>query len=119
VVVSSSTFHRFGDESWEQYPAAFERLRALLRGRCGAMIVSGDVHRNALYDDSGVIEVVSSAVARKGLVFGAARKNYGILTFSEAAVQVELRGLKVGDRYKTTIARANWRLEQTEQLYNT
>jgi alkaline phosphatase D len=118
VVVSSTTFHRFGDESWEQYPTAFGRMRGLLQGRQGAMIVSGDVHRNALYDDSGVIEVVSSGVARKGLVFGAPRKNYGILTFTEAAVNIELRGLKAGDRYNATIARSNWRLDQASDLYN-
>lgn len=113
VVASSTTFHRFGDESWEQYPSAFDRMRTLMQGRRGAMIVSGDVHRNTLYDDSGVLEVVTSGVARRGLVFGAARKNYGILTFAGDRVQVELRGLKSGDRFNATIARADWGLDAT------
>ena len=113
VIASSSTFHQFGDESWEQYPAAFERMRTLLNGRNGAMIVSGDVHRNDMYDDSGVLEIVTSAVARRGLVFGAKRKNYGIFTFSDDRVHVDLRGLKSGDRFNTVIDHDNWRLDAT------
>ncbi|WGG52646.1 alkaline phosphatase D family protein [Rugamonas sp. DEMB1] len=54
----------------------------------------------------------------RGLVFGAPRKNYGILTFTEASVNIELRGLKAGDRYNATIARSNWRLDQASDLYN-
>lgn len=110
IVASSTTFHTFGDESWEQYPTAFERMRALIKDRRGRLIVSGDVHRNTLYDDSGVIEVVSSAVARHGVVFGAPRKNYGILTFNNDAVRIQLRSLKAGGRFDTTIELANWRL---------
>ena len=110
ILASSTTFHTFGDESWEQYPTAFERMRVLLKDRRGGMIVSGDVHRNALYDDSGVIEVVSSAVARHGVVFGAPRKNYGVLTFNNDAVRIQLRSLKPGGRFETTIELANWRL---------
>lgn len=110
VFASSTTFHQFGDESWEQYPAAFERLRALIRPRVGALVLSGDVHRNGLYDDSGVIEVVSSAVARKGIVFGATRKNYGILSFGERWVRVELRALKSHGRFDVTIPLNEWRL---------
>ena len=113
VVASSTTFHRFGDESWEQYSAAFDRMRALMQDRPGAMIVSGDVHRNDLYDDSGVLEVVTSAVARRGLLFGAPRKNYCILTYTDSAVQVDLRGLKSGDRFNLAISRANWSLGAT------
>ena len=30
VVASSTTLHTFGDESWEQYPAAFPRIVTLL-----------------------------------------------------------------------------------------
>ena len=30
LVASSTTLHTFGDESWEQYPAAFQRLTQLL-----------------------------------------------------------------------------------------
>lgn len=110
LVASSTTFHSFGDESWEQYPGAFDRMRALIGNRPGKMIVSGDVHRNALYDDSGVLEVVTSGVARKGIVFGTPRKNYGILTFDDEKVRVELRSLKSGWRFDVTIERSNWKL---------
>ena len=108
VIASSTTLHTFGDESWEQYPAAFERLVTLLRGRAGALVLSGDVHRNATYDDSGVIEIVTSAVARNGLVFGSPRKNYGILTFDETKLRVELRSLKVSWRFDFIIPLNNW-----------
>ena len=110
VVSSSTTFHSFGNESWEQYPSAFERMRGLLRNRRGALLVTGDAHRNALYDDSGVIEVVTSGVARTGLMYGSPRKNYGILTCTEDSIRVDLRSLKVGSRFDCTISLTNWTL---------
>jgi len=66
--------HTFGDESWEHYPGAFQRLVDLLKNKPGVFMVSGDVHRNTTYDDSGVIEIVTSAAARNGIVFGSPRK---------------------------------------------
>ena len=110
LIASSSTFHLFRSEAWELYPAAFSRLRALLRGRRGALFVSGDIHANALYDDSGVVEVVSSGVARCGKVFGVQRKGYGVLAFDAEGVQITLRSNKPGDRLHTRIALADWRL---------
>lgn len=108
VVASSTTLHTFGDESWEQYPAAFRRIVTLLRGRAGRLVVSGDVHRNATYDDSGVIEIVTSAVARNGLVFGSPRRNFGILGFDDNALHVELRSLKVGQRFDFQVPLGHW-----------
>ena len=110
VVASSTTVHRWGDESWEQYPAAFERLRALIGGRVGAFVVSGDIHRNEMYDDSGIVEVVSSGLARLGLIFKARRENWGLLTFDNLGVRVELHGLKARDRFDVRIELADWRL---------
>lgn len=105
VVASSTTLHEYADESWEQYPTAFRRMVDLLQGVKGALVLSGDVHRNAVYDDSGVIELTSSAVARRGIVFGAKRRNDGLLAFAEDGVRVQLRSLKVGWRFDFTIAR--------------
>lgn len=110
LVVSSSTFHNFGGECWEQYPLAFARMRSLLTGRKGAMIISGDAHRNALYDDSGVMEIVTSGVAQKSMVFGTTRKNYGIFTFDEHSMRAELRSLKAGSRFDVSIRLDNWQL---------
>lgn len=110
VVASSTTGHTWGNESWEQYPLAFERLRDVLSGRRGGMLVTGDVHRNAVYDDSGIVEIVSSGVARDSTVFGRPRRNYGILTFGAESVRVELRSLKVGWRFDFCIPLADWRL---------
>ncbi len=110
VLASGSTLHSFGDESWEQYPGAFQRLVSLLKDRTGALVLSGDAHRNAVYDDSGVVEIVSSAVARRGIVFGAERRNHGLLRVDAQGVQVDLMGLKVGNRFSFRIARAHWAL---------
>lgn len=110
VVASSTTLHTFADESWEQYPGAFKRIVKLLKDRPGALVVSGDVHRNAVYDDSGVIEIVSSGVARRGIVFGGLRKNYGLLSFDSSGVHVELKSLKVGGRLDFRIPLGHWQL---------
>lgn len=110
VLASSTTLHTFADESWEQYPGAFARLVQLLKGRRGALVVSGDVHRNAVYDDSGVVEVVSSAVARRGIVFGALRQNHGLLQFDGDRMRVQLFSLKVSGRFDFEVPLADWRL---------
>jgi hypothetical protein len=85
-------------------------MAALLCGRAGALIVSGDVHRNAAYDESGVIEIVTSGVAHRGLAFGGLRQNYGMLTFDAAALHVELRSLKIGSRFAFSVPLSQWRL---------
>jgi alkaline phosphatase D len=103
VIGSSTTVHTWGNESWEMYPAAFNRLRDLVRGRQGALVLSGDVHRNAAYDDSGILEIVTSAVARESFVFGKVRDNYAVLTFAPTGVRVELRSRKAGWRFDFTI----------------
>ena len=119
MVAFSTTLHTFGDESWEDYPGAFSRMRELLQKKRGAFIASGDVHRNALYDDSGVVEVVTSAVARHGIVFGAPRKNYGILTFSDEQMRVQLRSLKSGWRFDVTLDREAWSLDAARDAAHT
>lgn len=110
LIASSTTFHTWGDESWEDYPAAFDRMRRLIGDRRGALVVSGDVHRNAAYDDSGVVEIVTSGAARKGLLFGAPRKNYAILTFDPAQMNVDLRSLKAGWRFNFSVPLNHWAL---------
>jgi hypothetical protein len=82
----------------------------LLRDRPGALILSGDAHRNAVYDDSGVIEIVSSAVARRSLVFKVLRSNYGILSFDDDGLRVQLHSLKVSSRFDFRIERSHWTL---------
>jgi len=110
MIASSSTYHHFIGESWEKYPKAFNRLNKLISNRKGAFIVSGDVHRNALYDDSDVMEVVTSAVARKSIVFGKKRQNYGVLTFDDEGMNIDLRSFKAGWRFNVTVALNNWSL---------
>ena len=108
VLASSTTLHDFGEESWEHYPAAFERLRRMLARHPAALVLSGDVHRNAAYDDSGTIEIVTSGVAGRGMKFGAERRNYAVLCFGADALRVQLRSLKVPGRMDFSIERQRW-----------
>jgi len=110
VVASSSTVHAWRGEAWEHYPAAFARLRGRLRGRPGALVVAGDIHANGMYDDSGIVELVSSGVARRGAVFGGERRNFGVLDFDADGVSVNLRSNKPGDRLSARIALDDWAL---------
>lgn len=110
LVASSTTVHTFGDESWEQYPAAFGRLRQLLAGVKGAFVLSGDVHRNAAYGDSGIVELVTSGVARNGLLFGAERQNFAILDFDPTGMRAQLRSLKKHGAFDLRLDLANWEL---------
>jgi phosphodiesterase/alkaline phosphatase D-like protein len=110
ALASSITAHRWADECWEQYPAAFARLRRLIGCRPGCVFLSGDVHRNAAFDDSGILEIVSSGVARQSLAFGTLHSNYGVLTFGPQALQVDLRSLKAGSRFKFEVPLARWSL---------
>ena len=75
-------------------------MHGLLANKKGRLILSGDVNRNVAYDDIGVIELVSSGVARKGSMFGTIRKNFGIHSFTEKAWAVKLESLKVGWRFE-------------------
>jgi len=110
ILASGSTFHRFDNESWEQYPTAFERLRSLLGHRKGTMFLSGDIHSNEAYDDSGVLELASSGVARRGIVFGGKRANYGVLDFDATGVDVEFVSRKKSNRAKFRVSLDDWSL---------
>lgn len=110
VVVSSSTFHGFGNENWEQYPKAAARLRGLLANRPGTLLLTGDIHRNYTYDDDGVLEIVTSGAARNGVTHGGPRRNYGILDFTARSMHVQLHSLKVNGRFDFTVPRARWAL---------
>jgi len=110
LVASSTTVHRWADESWEEYTDAFDRLRTLLGGRPGTLVVSGDIHRNAVYDDSGIVEIVTSGFARLGFIFGAPRENWGLFTFDAQGVDVKLHSLKTTGEFDFRIELANWHL---------
>ena len=109
LVASSSTFHKWKTEAWEEYPIAFQRMIALLGSRCGAFILSGDIHMNGAYDESGVIEIVTSSVARKSL-YGKHKNNYAMLEFDATRLRVLLRSLKAGERFAFDIPLARWTL---------
>ena len=90
--------------------AAFERLRQLIGNRKGALLISGDIHSNQSYDDSGVIELVSSGVSRRGIVFGGLRENFAVLAFGKQGVSVQFRGRKKRDQASFRIELDEWTL---------
>ena len=111
IIMSGSTFHSFGsNESWERYPTAFARLKDLLQKRNGSLVVSGDIHRNTAYDETGVLEIVTSGAARLGTTNRGPRKNYAILTFDDNQLHVDLQSLQVSGRLNFTVPLAAWTL---------
>lgn len=112
LVVSSTTAYSYGlvEDAWERSPAAFKRLCELLGKRPGALVVSGDIHSNDRYDDAGLVEIVTSGVARRGLVFGKPRANYALFEFGPQSLRVEQRGLKSSDRWTGELRRNHWQL---------
>lgn len=109
LVATSTTVHKWKSEAWEEYPVAFQRLRDLLGKRRGAFVLSGDIHMNATYGESGVIEIVTSNVARRSL-FGKTKNNYAVLDFDEARLDVALHSLQVGERFRFDIPLSDWTL---------
>lgn len=116
LVLSGSTFHSFGGESWEQYPTAFTRLRELLQHRNGAVVVSGDIHKNAIYDETGVLEIVTSAAARLGKTNRGPRKNYAVLTFDDDRMQVDLRSLQIQWRMNFAVPLSAWAIPRADPV---
>lgn len=110
LVASSTTVHQWGNESWEEYDLAFIRLQQLLGERNGTFVVSGDVHRNAVYDDSGIVEIVTSGFARTGMRFGKPRENWGLFTFDALGVDVKLYSLKKTHEFDFRMDLTNWQL---------
>jgi len=112
LVVSSTTAYTYGlvEDGWERCPAAFKRLCALLGSRAGALVLSGDIHSNDRYDDAGLVEIVTSGVARRGIVNGKPRANYALLEFGPQSVRIEQRGLKSGDCWTGLLHRQHWQL---------
>lgn len=112
LVVSSTTAYSYGllEDAWERSPAAFQRLRDLLASRAGALVLSGDIHSNDRYDDAGLVEIVTSGVARYGVGHGKPRANYALLTFEGDRLRVQQRGLKSSDRWTGELALDAWQL---------
>ena len=56
------------------------------------------------------MEIVTSAVARPGVLFGAERGNWGLFTFTDVAMRVQLNSLKVNWRKDFQVQLAHWTL---------
>ena len=110
LVCNGSPLYDYRARGWLAWPAARARLVALLRDRPGTLFISGSVHDNELGDADGVIEIVSSAVARRGKVMGWTLGNYGVLELQADGVRVKLRGRQPKQRHDVWVPLADWRL---------
>jgi len=110
LVCNGSPLHEYGSEGWRAWPAARERMLGLLRGRPGVLFLAGDVHDNELGSAGGAIEVISSAVARRGKILRWRLANYGLLELRADAAQITLHGRQRKQRRSARIALADWRL---------
>jgi alkaline phosphatase D len=110
VVASSTTVHAIKDENWPQYPQAHQRLLQLLRGRPGALVVSGDVHENLAQGHDGVVEITSSGVARRKVFGTKMLRNWGLLEFGAAALRVRLQSPDPKWQRDITLSLNHWSL---------
>jgi PhoD-like phosphatase len=114
LVCSGITLHRYSppplvSSGWFFHQEARRELTALLAGKPGVLFLSGDIHRNALKMKGGVIELVSSGVARKQIFGSKQLRNYAVLDFSVSQAIVQFRALRSEDESSRTIALAKWR----------
>jgi phosphodiesterase/alkaline phosphatase D-like protein len=110
LVCNGTPLHDYRSEGWLAWPAARARLIELLRDRPGVLFLSGDVHDNELGAADGVIEVVSSGVARRGKIVGWKLANYGVLELNPEGARVKLRGRQKKQKRDAWIALADWRV---------
>jgi alkaline phosphatase D len=115
LVCNGSPLHDYGSEGWLAWPTARERMVGLLRDRPGALFLAGDVHDNELGEADGVIEVVSSAVARIGKIMRWKLGNYGVLELKQSGVRVKLRGRQKKQRRDAWIPLDAWRVPKGER----
>jgi phosphodiesterase/alkaline phosphatase D-like protein len=112
VVCNGSPLHDYRSEGWLQWPAARARMVELLRDRPGLLFLAGDVHDNEIGEADGVIEVVSSAVARVGKIVRWKLANYGVLELKPDGVRVKLRGKQKKQKRDAWIPLDAWRVEK-------
>jgi alkaline phosphatase D len=115
LVCNGSPLHDYRSEGWLAWPAARERMLGLLRDQPGVLFLAGDVHDNELGYADGVIEVVSSAVARVGKLVRWKLANYGVLELKEDGARVKLRGRQKKQKRDAWIPLGAWRVAKRER----
>jgi alkaline phosphatase D len=115
LVCNGSPLHDYRSEGWRAWPAARSRMVELLRDQPGVLFLAGDVHDNELGYADGVIEVVSSAVARVGKIVRWKLANYGVLELEEDGVRVKLRGRQKKQKRDAWIPLAAWGVAKSER----
>ncbi len=103
VVCCGSCLTR-GGERLDKYGDSYDSLIDSLRAQPRTLFLSGDIHENDFHDHGGFFEATSSGVGRDDL------DNFGLITFAEDRVVVDLRGNKKRDNLKKVIDVATWSL---------
>ena len=103
-------------ETWRSYRDFYARFLEQIAKRRRVMVVSGDIHRNAVTDHGGFFEVTSSGIGRLEIIqkkpkqiLGQPLDNYGLITFSEKFVDVALHGRRASDQISARIDSERWR----------
>jgi phosphodiesterase/alkaline phosphatase D-like protein len=115
LVCNGSPLHDYRSEGWLAWPAARERLVESLRDRPGVLFLGGDVHDNEIGQADGVVEVVSSGIARISKVMRWKLGNYGVLELKPEGVRVKLRGRQPKQRRNVWIPLDDWRVPKNER----
>lgn len=115
LVCNGSPLHDYRSEGWLAWPAARARMLGLLRDTPGVLVLAGDVHDNEIGYADGVIEVISSAVARTGKLMRWKLGNYGVLELKPDGVRVKLRGRQEKQKRDAWIALSAWRISERER----
>jgi len=113
LVCSGFTLHRYSlfvSSGWFFHQGARHEVTSLLGDRPGVLFASGDIHENTLKMKSGVIELVSSGVARKQVLGSAQLRNYAIVDLNADGATVSAKALKPTDEWSRTISLADWRI---------
>lgn len=96
LLCSGSTLARSG-ESWDHY---MDYQWLINQGFKKTVVLSGDIHRNAIHlHDGGLFELTSSGAARPGL--GGGSGNFGILEIADSSVKVAFYEKDGLDKAKT------------------
>lgn len=105
-------------ETWQSYTDFYAQFREQVSSMRRVMFLSGDIHCNRFTKHGDLFEVTSSGVARKEAkgkwpkqTYGEPLDNYGILNFTNARVDVSLRGRRKVDQVEATIKASSWTVE--------
>lgn len=99
-------------ETWKDFDRFYSEFLNRVPSR--TLVVSGDIHKNAFQSHQGFFEATSSGIGRKTKPSGGRpavpMNNYGIITFGNQRVTIDLRGDQAANQIRKQIRVSNWSL---------